>query len=121
METNITKIDYFAGLAMQAMLNSADKKYDIDVKEEVVAINSVRFAYALLNELERRDLAEKKKEKTEIKIFSEKTIYDEEIEAREEAGLPFQCPPIFREGLSRYQMTCNDCPPHVRQKCKPLK
>ncbi len=38
------------------------------------------------------------------------TVYDKQIRERREKGLPFECPAIFRQGLSMYQMTCDDCP-----------
>ena len=46
-----------------------------------------------------------------------RTVYDFQIEERRKRGLPFECPPIFSEGISRYQMTCGDCPPHVKDLC----
>jgi len=45
-------------------------------------------------------------------------LADKEIQERQQAGLPFRCPSIFREGIARYQMTCDDCPDHILDLCK---
>ena len=50
-------------------------------------------------------------------VVSDDTLYDQQVAERKRRGLPFECPPIFREGISRYQMTCNSCPERIKKLC----
>ena len=46
------------------------------------------------------------------------TTYDRQIRELNLTVDNWQCPPILHEGVARYQMTCDDCPTHVRSMCK---
>ena len=45
------------------------------------------------------------------------TLYDIQVQSRKNAGLEFECPPILHEGLNRHQMTCENCPAHIKKLC----
>jgi len=47
-----------------------------------------------------------------------KTLYDKQVEDILRNEGKFRCPPIFQEGLNRYQMTCDDCPDHIEKLCQ---
>jgi len=46
------------------------------------------------------------------------TLYDKQVREQRERGLKFKCPPIFRQGIGMHQITCDDCPPHIKKLCK---
>ena len=50
--------------------------------------------------------------------YGVETLYDLQTVERAEQRLDFKCPPILREGIARYQMTCENCPKHIKSFCE---